>query len=258
MYSISERIRASRDKEMRNYAAKNPKEIADHAAMSRAMGITAIPINTEYGIDTSFWNGAISPHQADCNNPAIRVIIPKATEGWGLADAQYVPTWNASAVTTQKMGGYHFHRKGGDTKVQAEWFCGHAFPGIVMLDFEDTNIPATLSDWWQNYYIEQIITFFKTVQIIWGSWITPAYFKLYTGAWYWNPRFKNLNYLAKLAAVVPDIVVADYYTNPTLDPLKPMSPIMPRGWKTWWGWQYTSVGKVRGVFTNCDMNLFKV
>jgi GH25 family lysozyme M1 (1,4-beta-N-acetylmuramidase) len=62
---------------------------------------------------------------------------------------------------------------------------------------------------------------------------------IYTGAWCWNPIMGTDNPYASRKLWVGS------YT---------LEPRMPNGWDTWWLWQYTSSGRIKGYGGNLDMN----
>lgn len=68
---------------------------------------------------------------------------------------------------------------------------------------------------------------------------------IYTGAWWWNPASADVDVSW---ATDLDLWVATYGMQ---------APLLPRGWREWRFWQYTSSGRVAGVAGNVDLNTFQ-
>jgi|SRR5579871_2533190 len=201
------------------------------------------------GIDVSSSQGTI--HWDRVKGNGIEFVYIKATEG-----LQHDPNHEARVAYLRSnwpkigqqgllRGAYHFFRADMDSELQADVFLQ------TIADLDDADLPPMLdvetSDQTSNDLIQLRVQRFLT-KIEEETGTKPV---IYTYASFWNEHLNNKfgGYPLWIAAYGPDKP-----TGPTVPKRK---PTLPRGWTDWTFWQYASKGKVDGIATIVDLDLFK-
>lgn len=195
------------------------------------------------GIDVSHYQGIIDWGKVAQNTLKIDFAFIKASTGIGSSDGML--KFNASEARKYgfKIGYYHFaslnnYSVAPDAKAEAEWFLkvisGMPKPDLpLILDIEAEDPKIQLSD---EAVLLWINTFFLTLKNN-----GYANYALYSYTPFLDTHLPVNHNLGS----VPLWIAA--YTNL-------QSPRLPRGWKDYWIWQYSSKGSVKGIKTNVDLN----
>lgn len=71
---------------------------------------------------------------------------------------------------------------------------------------------------------------------------------IYTGSWFWNPKIDHAlwKWYTSFLDKPPPLWFAHYTSG--------LTPYYPRDWTDWLIWQYSSSGKVPGIYGNVDLN----
>lgn len=187
-----------------------------------------------HGIDVSKYQDMIAweaVKSMKVKNIQLGFAFIKATEGIGNADPQFGRNWKKSKSNGIVRGAYHFFIASKDGKMQAENFIDKVeleagdFPPV--LDIEQLNGTSAIElkkeakEWLdvvENYYhVKPII--------------------------YTNVDFYNRNLGSEFDAY--PLWIAHYY--------QPQQPNISRGWLFW---QHSDEGRVNGIATPVDFNVF--
>ena len=187
-----------------------------------------------HGIDVSKYQDMIAWEEVKnmkVKNIQLGFAFIKATEGIGNADSQFGRNWKRSKDAGIIRGAYHFFIASKDGKMQAENFIDKVeleagdFPPV--LDIEQLNGTSTIElrkeakEWLdvvENYYhVKPII--------------------------YTNVDFYNRNLGSEFDSY--PLLIAHYY--------QPQQPSISRGWMFW---QHSDEGRVNGIATPVDFNVF--
>jgi lysozyme len=187
-----------------------------------------------HGIDVSKYQDMISweaVKSMKIKNIQLGFAFIKATEGIGNTDPQFGRNWKKSKSNSIVRGAYHFFIASKDGKMQAENFIDKVeleagdFPPV--LDIEQLNGTTTAElrkeakEWLnvvENYYhVKPII--------------------------YTNVDFYNRNLGSEFDSY--PLWIAHYY--------QPQQPSISRGWLFW---QHSDEGRVNGITTPVDFNVF--
>lgn len=157
-------------------------------------------------------------------------VIHKLSEGKSYVDDKVEARWVLARDAGMLWGLYHFVRPG-DMKQQADFFVDKAEElGVCdddtlwCLDWEDKGVS-----------LQQAIDFMKRVETL--TFRPPV---LYSGHVLKESGLPN----AEIAAY--RLWLAQYSSKPTL----------PKGYESWWGWQYTDKGTVPGINYPVDLNAY--
>jgi lysozyme len=152
-------------------------------------------------------------------------------------DARFT-TNAANAAPHMPISYYHLFRPESSGALQAQHYLntvtpfGFNMPLAVDVEAVETDSPLTPAQ-----YANQLATFVEAIGAAMGS--LPA---IYTSASQWQrlvgPGHDDLFRRCPLW-------VAHYEVQ---------SPTLPRGWTSYWLWQYTSSGRVDGIAGRVDMN----
>ncbi len=160
----------------------------------------------------------------------------KATEGVGFVNNHFVRDANAAAAAGLKVGAYHYARPAGDAKQQAASFASQialvptqTLPPVLDIEVDEGLSTAQLEEW--------IDTFMTEVKTLTGR--TPM---LYTYKYFWMGQMGNSTRFSEY----PLWLAAYQDTAP--DPVG--------GWDKLAFWQRSGSGRVAGIETDVDMNLF--
>ncbi|OFP30204.1 glycoside hydrolase family 25 protein [Corynebacterium sp. HMSC068G04] len=160
----------------------------------------------------------------------------KATEGVGFVNNHFVRDANAAAAAGLKVGAYHYARPAGDAKQQAASFASQialvptqTLPPVLDIEVDEGLNADQLADW--------IDTFMTEVKSLTGR--TPM---LYTYKYFWMGQMGNTTRFSEY----PLWLAAYQDTAP--DPVG--------GWDKLAFWQRSGSGRVAGIETDVDLNLF--
>jgi lysozyme len=196
-----------------------------------------ISIPEEYpihGIDVSKYQQVIAWEEVQLmkvKNIKLGFVFIKATEGIGNTDDQFRRNWKKSRQAGMIRGAYHFFIASKDGKMQAEHF-------IDKVELETGDLPPVLD-------IEQLNgADAATLRIEARKWLTTAenYYHV-KPIIYTNVDFYN-RYLGSEFNDYP-LWVAHYY--------QPQQPRIKRGWIFW---QHSDEGRVNGILSRVDFNVF--
>ncbi len=194
-----------------------------------------LPVEYEiHGIDVSFYQQAIywpSVKKMKEQNVQIGFVFIKATEGLGSTDKQFKRNWAQAKQQGIPRGAYHFFLATKDGKTQAKNFIKNVQlqPGDLppVLDIEQLYgvspklMQQRIKDWLQMveaaYHVKPII--------------------------YSNADFYNRNLGAAFNKY--PLWVAHYFENN-----------QPRVYRNWAFWQHSSTGKINGITSQVDFNVF--
>ncbi|MDO5032867.1 glycoside hydrolase family 25 protein [Corynebacterium sp.] len=198
----------------------------------------AIPSTAPSGIDVSSNNHA-SLRGIDWNavkSDGQSYAFVKATEGTGYVNEKFVGDANAARVAGLKVGAYHYARPAGDAKYQAANFAsqialvpGQTLPPVLDIEVSEGLSQAQLTEW--------IDTFMTEVKHLTGR--TPM---LYTYKYFWMGEMGNTTEFSEYP-----LWLAAYQDT---------APEPVGGWDKLAFWQRSGSGRVAGVETDVDMNLF--
>ncbi|WCZ38727.1 glycoside hydrolase family 25 protein [Corynebacterium jeddahense] len=160
----------------------------------------------------------------------------KASEGEGWKNEYYDEDAKAAADAGLKVGAYHYARPAEDAATQARYFAsvinaGPAtqLPPVLDLEVDEGLGPVQLAAWTQ--------TFLSEVQARTGK--RPM---IYTYRYFWYERMDNTN-----AFTSYPLWLAAYQNQP---------PAPVGGWDKLSFWQRSESGRVVGINTPVDMNIF--
>ena len=210
------------------------KNRRSHFVRYPAFGIS-IPENyLIHGIDVSKYQQNISwesVKEMKVKNVQLGFVFIKATEGIVNTDPQFKRNWKRSKQAGMIRGAYHFFLSTKDGREQAENF-------ISMVDLEEGDLPPVV-DIEQTYgvnpailkkelkeWLEVIEYYYKAKPIIYTS---VAFYSRYLG--------KEFNSYPLWAA--------HYYQYDT-----------PRIDRNWDFWQHSEEGRVNGILSKVDFNVF--
>lgn len=182
------------------------------------------------GIDISFWQEGI-----DWTKVKKDFVFIKATEGVDYSDPRFEDNKYGCIRNKLIRGYYHFFRCNLNPTRQALNFLNHwdnpELPPV--LDAEDDYGRKIVGN---QKALDNIMIWLNTVESL-----TKRVPIIYTGSWFWNNLpLKDMNRYP--------LWIAQYTTAP--------KPTVPRGWKDWTFWQYSSSGVVDGIHNKVDMNWF--
>jgi lysozyme len=209
-------------------------EKKSHEVWFHEFGI-GIPVNYEiHGIDVSKYQDYIdwgTVKAMNVENVRIGFAFIKATEGLENEDALFDRNWRKIKEAGLTRGAYHFFLATKSGKAQAENFIRSVslVPGDLppVLDIEQSyGVPA-------NKLKERAVEWLETVRAYYG--ITPM---VYTNVDFYD------RYLKEDFDKYP-LWVAHY--------LQPEHPRIARAWSFW---QHSENGKVKGIYTRVDFNVF--
>jgi lysozyme len=205
-----------------------------HFVRFAAFGIE-IPTRYEiHGIDVSKYQNAIDwelVREMDIDHIKISFAFMKATEGLGNSDAFFERNWKKAKDAGLVRGAYHFFLATKSGKAQAENFINSVSLGSgdlpPVLDIEQSyGVPADKLRERAMEWLETVRAYYGTVPLV-----------------YTNVEFYK-KYLKDDFDKYP-LWVAHY--------LQPEQPRISRNWSFW---QHSEAGRVNGIFTKVDFNVF--
>lgn len=163
-------------------------------------------------------------------------VFVKATEGTDWVNPHYVKDIQAANAHGLKTGAYHYARPAGDAKSQAANFAtqialapNQTLPPVLDIEVSEGKSPSQLEDW-----IEEFTSELKRL-----TNRTPM---IYTYKYFWMGEMNNSQKFSNM----PLWLAA--YQDEAPDPVG--------GWKNLSFWQRSGSGKVAGIPTDVDLNLF--
>jgi lysozyme len=185
-----------------------------------------------FGIDVSHHQGKIDWDKVK-GGPS-QFVFMKATEHTGFVSKTFASNWEAAKGL--KRGAYHFFRPSIDGAAQAEHFLntwrpakGDLLPVIDVEDFDGSSKAKFAAD--MEAWIDRVSA------AIGGK--RPF---IYTTASFWKK-------IGDPGGFESFPLWVAHYTHGA-------SPKLPKGWSDYTIWQYSQTGRVDGVRTDCDVNLF--
>ena len=160
----------------------------------------------------------------------------KATEGGDWVNPHYVEDIQAANAAGLKTGAYHYARPAGDAKTQAANFAAQialapdqTLPPALDIEVAEGKSAAQLEQW-----IEEFTSELKRL-----TGRTPM---IYTYKYFWMGQMNNSQKFSDMP-----LWLAAYQDQ---------APEAVGGWKKLSFWQRSGSGKVAGIPTDVDMNLF--
>ncbi len=211
-------------------------------ALSKKAGFVEYPqfgieIPTNYsihGIDVSKYQSTInwqSVKEMQVNNIHISFAFIKATEGLGNEDAMFDRNWTKIKSAGITRGAYHYFLPAKSGRAQAENFINSVtlMPGDLppVLDIEETNgVPPEKIRERAKEWLETVRSYYGTPPIV------------YTNVDFYERYLKDDfdGYF---------LWVAHY-----------LQPVQPRIYRPWSFWQHNERGRVNGIYTNVDFDVF--
>lgn len=185
------------------------------------------------GIDVSSYQGEIDFEKV--KEDGIEVVYIKATEGTNYIDPYLERNYQRAKENGLKVGVYHYvtARTEEQARKEAQFFVGSVsgkeLDCKLAMDFE------SFGDLTKSKINEIGLAFLKEVEKLSGKQVI-LYSNAYTASNTWNGE--NTNY---------PLWIADYDVEKTTN---------SGTWSSWTGWQYTDVGKVKGINTYVDRDKF--
>ena len=160
----------------------------------------------------------------------------KATEGGDWVNPHYVEDIQAANAAGLKTGAYHYARPAGDAKTQAANFAAQialapdqTLPPALDIEVAEGKSAAQLEQWIEDFTSE--------LKRLTGR--TPM---IYTYKYFWMGQMNNSQKFSDMP-----LWLAAYQDQ---------APEAVGGWKELSFWQRSGSGKVAGISTDVDMNLF--
>lgn len=187
-----------------------------------------------HGIDVSKYQSRInweSVTRMEVEGIKIGFAFIKATEGLGNKDSQFDRNWKKARESGLPRGAYHFFIATKSGKMQAQHF-------IEQVDLEPGDLPPVL-DVEQSYGVpaeklrERVREFLETLEYHYG--VTPV---IYTNVDFYR------QYLDEAFDNYP-LWVAHY-----------LQKDRPRIHRQWTFWQHSETGRVNGILSRVDFNVF--
>ncbi|MDD7581547.1 glycoside hydrolase family 25 protein [Corynebacterium sp. 32222D000AT] len=160
----------------------------------------------------------------------------KASEGEGFSNPHFAVDANAAAASGLKVGAYHYGRPNTDAKTQAAHFASQlalvadqSLPPVLDIEVTDGKNPQQMQAWVREFTDE--------LKRLTGR--TPM---IYTYKYFWEVEMGNTTQFAEYP-----LWLAAY---------QDAAPQPVGGWDKLSFWQRSGSGKVAGIPTQVDMNLF--
>ncbi|MEJ5998103.1 glycoside hydrolase family 25 protein [Corynebacterium sp. H130] len=189
--------------------------------------------NAPSGVDVASWQGAIDWSAV---NQSQDFAFIKATEGIGYQNPQYTHDIQQARNNGLVVGAYHYARPGTDPVAQAAEFAAaynahpQDLPPVMDLEQTDGLGPAELQAWTR--------TFLGETERLTGR--TPI---VYTYRYFWQQDMGNTTEFKRYP-----LWLAAYQNE--------VPGQLPGGWDQMAFWQRADDGRVSGIHTPVDMNLF--
>lgn len=187
-----------------------------------------------HGVDVSYFQENFSWQtlkKANEKNTKIGFVFIKATEGITRQDQMFKSNWNSAKKVGMPRGAYHYFIASRDGALQAQNF-------INNVKLEEGDLPPVLDvEHIQNATKDQLVKEVKTwLKVIEDHYdIKPI---IYTNISFYN------NYLGKDFDKYP-LWIAHYQKH-----------TLPRIDRSWLFWQHDEQGRIQGIRSNLDFNVF--
>ena len=196
------------------------------------------------GIDVSYWNAGIDWPKVRATGQ--RFVFVKATESTAYKDPTFDDNWLGAKSAGLLRGAYHFFRCNADARKQADSFIDY------VKSFNDGELPPVLDiETHDGQRRDKILPAAKT----WLDRVEAAFGKkpiIYSGKYFLQDYFSETGGGPPTWAKDHALWLAQYP-----DQYVPgMEPFLPRGWFKWTFWQYSDKGRINGINSNTDLNVF--
>lgn len=250
VYGVAMRAAAKRFQTSRRLAADAVIGPATWKALKSAPRPTAKPASPTPSPARRVRNGPdVSSFQGDIAWPRVGAAcdfaIMKATEGLDFTDPRFTAErvkQARAALAPEPIGFYHFARpqRGRTGADEADHFVntvrsrGGARPGDLrlVLDLETTQLDVAGTHAFAESFCDRIHE------------LTGENAIVYTGPSFWNDKVGG-----RPAPAHGGALWVAHYTDAS-------EPTVPRGWRRWMLWQFTSSGSCPGIDGRVDMNRF--
>lgn len=222
---------------------KSVSSLLGVSAVYAATGLFRLSAAYSEGVDVSNWQGLINFVKVKAAGK--RFVIAKASEGNTWTDASYARNRSAAMAVGLRFGGYHFARPGsqaGDAVKEADHFV--AVLGLkrgMLVPALDLEVSGGLSvkglQAWVRAFLGRVYSRLGVRAMI------------YTTASFWQTYMGNTTWFAANGYLT--MWIANWHAT---------SPAMPAAnWtgQSWRFWQYSSCGKVPGIYGCVDLDRFK-
>lgn len=200
---------------------------------------------TVAGIDVSYWNAGIDWPKVRAAGQ--RYVFVKASEGDGYLDPTFDDHWRCAKAAGLLRGAYHFFRSNVDAKRQASKFIEY-----VKSMNDDGELPPVLDiETSDGQSRDKIISRARS----WLDLVEAAFNRkpiIYSGQSFLQESFSETGGGPPAWARDHPLWIAQYPTSY----VEGSQPYLPRGWFKWTFWQYSERGRVNGINTRVDLNLF--
>ncbi|MFH1184589.1 MAG: GH25 family lysozyme [Chloroflexota bacterium] len=201
-------------------------------------------MSTVPGLDVSYWQAEIV--WKPVHTAGVRFVFIKATEGVAYTDSTFAGNWAGAKAIGLLRGAYCFFHPNQNVQQQAE-----RFVRTIRERQDDPELPCCIdlevTDGVPN---KKIISGVKT----WLDEVEQSLGRrpmIYSGVSFLETSFTEQGQ--------PPSWSRDYPLWLGWFPSKyvvGMSPLMPRGWPAWTFWQYSGKGRINGIGTDVDLDLF--
>ena len=197
------------------------------------------------GIDVSYWQSGIDWPKVRATGQ--RFVIVKASEGATYADPTFADDWSGAKVSGLLRAPYCFFHPNQDPKKQADFFFS-----VVQAQNDPGELPPAL-----DLEVTDGLTKDKIIPRV-KAWLDEAEAAfgrkpmIYGGVSFLETNFSELG-------GGPPAWAKDYAFWLGWYPLQyteGMNPLMPRGWFNWTFWQYSETGRLNGINTKVDLDVF--
>lgn len=197
------------------------------------------------GIDVSYWQSGIDWPKVRATGQ--RFVVIKASEGASYADPTFNDDWTGAKVSGLLRAPYCFFHPNQDPQKQADFFIS-----VVQALNDPGELPPAIDlevtdGMTRDKIIPRVKTWLDAVETEFGR--KPM---IYAGVSFLETNFSELG-------GGPPAWVKDYpfwlgwYPQQYLDG---MTPLMPRGWFNWTFWQYSETGRLNGINTKVNLDVF--
>ena len=200
---------------------------------------------TVSGIDVSHWDGMVDWPAVRASGVAFSFI--KASQGTSYTDDTFARNWTETRRNDVMRGAYHFFCPKMNGTDQADHFLGvmgamepDDLPPVLDVESCSTAVCGSACDWSGvscGTIATNIQRFVDRVAAVTGR--TPM---IYTGVGSWDGAVCGSTDFAELP-----LWVANYGVT---------CPSVPAAWSDWQFWQTGDAGRVPGITTAVDMNVF--
>lgn len=196
------------------------------------------------GIDVSYWQSGIDWPKVRA--AGMRFVFIRATDGERYTDPTFPINWQGAGNAGLLRGAYHFFRPSQDPSRQAASFMKTFHSAATTLELPpvlDLEVPEGQST---TRIVERAKTWLDKVEQELGC--KPI---LYSNLSFLRTYFTVAGGPPSWANDYP-LWIAWYPSNYT----DGMTPPLPPGWFKWTLWQYSQTGRVNGINTSVDLDLF--